>query len=691
MTSSDFNMLRLEAPRDLLQITSGTPSPEQSVELANPAVWVRTLVHQQRQAESDLRRLTELCGDAYNRTDRRTQEIEQAYQTLAEGTRYVYDRVNANEKIAEEWIRSELSSAANAYQSLASNIWQAILEHTDEANERQICQATQLARVNDALSFLAEANAARNQHLANFQGNIELWAAEHQARVASLEDQLREARAEIQRVATRIPLPATPPAPPAWRSPNRQASTSAPSAHSPLALGSPLRLNPGPTRRQQRPPAVPTTPEMRQRLEQLRSHLPPQPPTMGPITGQGGNPPSTPPGSANGPPSGPPSEPPRPPHRRPRSPSPPRNPAPTITTRDLIQLVAEGVAQATQRATTEPNRIRTSRLKMENPEPFDGKPTTPFNNWWKTVTKYLSFYPETSDQQKIVWVGTLLTGTAKAWDLHRYDMMGENDTWTNYSAAIRTEYFDSREAAGAQLKLSQLKYSGDIRAYMTEFRALNNLARATGESLQEKIDLAMPEAVIDMRFAHYLGEFADDEGFLQATYQAALQVERKKALKQAKEQMKGHTTPIGTSKTDKKEDRKNDAKTNPRAKETNPRGKTPNAKTPWFGRKDTWSTPDEAMKGVPPAEKEEYRQDRDGCWRCGRTGHKTFECLSFQTRKETKLPPAPWKTAAVSTPTGKRDRENDSEEPAAKQQKIAAVETMEVDTTPMWESEDSDF
>jgi len=687
MTSSDFNMLRLEAPRDLLQITSGTPSPEQSVELANPAVWVRTLVHQQRQAESDLRRLTELCGDAYNRTDRRTQEIERAYQTLAESTRYVYDRVNANEKIAEEWIRSELSSAANAYQSLASNIWQAILEHTDEANERQICQATQLARVNDALSFLAEANAVRNQHLANFQGNVELWVTEHQARVASLEDQLREARAEIQRVATRIPLPTTPPAPPAWRSPARQASTSAPSAHSPPALGSLLRLNPGPTLRRQRP----TTPEMRQRLEQLRSHVPPQPPTVGPITGQGGNPPSTPPGSAGGPPSVPPSEPPQPPLRRPRSPSPPRNPAPTITTRDLIQLVAEGVAQATQRTTADPNQIRTSRLKMENPETFDGKPTTPFNNWWKTVSKYLSFYPETSDQQKIVWVGTLLTGTAKAWDLHRYDMMGESDTWANYSAAIRTEYYDSREAASAQLKLSQLKYNGDIRAYMTEFRALNNLARATGESLQEKIDLAMPEAVIDMRFAHYLGEFADDEGFLHATYQAALQVERKKALKQAKEQMKGHTAAMGTGKTDKKEDRKSDAKTNPRAKETDQRGNTSNSKTPWFGRKDTWSTPDEAMKGVPPSEKEEYRQDRDGCWRCGRTGHKTFECLSFQTRKGTKLPPAPWKTAAVSTPTGKRDREKDKEEPVAKQQKVAAVETMEVDAMPMWESEDSDF
>jgi len=248
-TSSDFNMLRLEAPRDLLQITDGISRPEQAVEISNPAVWVRTLVHQQRQAESDLRRLTELCGDTYDRTDRRTQEIEQAYQTLAEGTRYVYDRVNANEKIAEEWIRSELSKVANAYQSLARNVWQAIIERTNEANERQICQATQLTRVNEALSFLAEANTARNQHLANFQGNVELWAAAHQNRVATLENQLQEARVEIQRIATRILLPTMPPVPagpPTWRSPIRQTSTSAPSAHSPPALGSLLCLNPGP-------------------------------------------------------------------------------------------------------------------------------------------------------------------------------------------------------------------------------------------------------------------------------------------------------------------------------------------------------------------------------------------------------------------------------------------------------------
>jgi len=280
-TSSDFNMLQLEAPHDLLQITDGTPRPEQSVEIANPAVWVRTLVHQQQQAESDLHRLPELYGDADDRTDRRMQEIEQAYQTLAEGMRYVYDRVNANAKIAEECLRSELLSAANAYQSLTRNVWQAIFERTNEANERQICQATQLAQVNDALSFLAEANTARNQHLANFQGNVELWAAAHQNWVSTLENQLQEARAEIQRIATRIPQVATPPVPvgpPTWRSPARQTSTSAPSAHSQPGLGSPLRLNPGPMVRRKRPPAVATTPEMRQRLEQLRRHVSPRPP-----------------------------------------------------------------------------------------------------------------------------------------------------------------------------------------------------------------------------------------------------------------------------------------------------------------------------------------------------------------------------------------------------------------------------
>jgi len=66
------------------------------------------------------------------------QRIEEAYNTLAEGTRYVYDQVHANEEIAEAWVRTELVNAANAYQTLAQDVWQAVLERTSEDNQRQI-------------------------------------------------------------------------------------------------------------------------------------------------------------------------------------------------------------------------------------------------------------------------------------------------------------------------------------------------------------------------------------------------------------------------------------------------------------------------------------------------------------------------------------------------------------------------
>lgn len=148
-----------------------------------------------------------MCGNTIDRTDKRIQQIESAYHTLMEGTRYVYDRVSANREIAENWARSELAAAANAYQTVARNIWQAIIERTNEATQRQVYQATQLARVNDALAFLGEANTARHQHLATFQGNVELWADEHQRRVAELERELQHARTKIQQIITRIPLP----------------------------------------------------------------------------------------------------------------------------------------------------------------------------------------------------------------------------------------------------------------------------------------------------------------------------------------------------------------------------------------------------------------------------------------------------------------------------------------------------
>jgi len=244
-------MLCLEAPRDVLQITDGTDQVEETLEVANSATWLRALAKQQKQAEQDLAQLVHLCGNTIDHADQRIQQIEQAYRDLSEGTRYVYDRLSANERITGDWIRSELASAASAYQAFAHNVWGAIIERTQEADQKQVGQATQLTRLNDSISFLAEANVARSQHLANFQGNVELWAEEHQKRadeqqqwVEYLERQLQKAREEARRqaealqlLAARIPVLETPrppapasgapsPEPAPWRSPVRATTSS---------------------------------------------------------------------------------------------------------------------------------------------------------------------------------------------------------------------------------------------------------------------------------------------------------------------------------------------------------------------------------------------------------------------------------------------------------------------------------
>jgi len=100
------------------------------------------------------------------------------------------------------------------------------------------------------------------------------------------------------------------------------------------------------------------------------------------------------------------------------------------------------------------------------------------------------------------------------------------------------------------------------------------------------------------------------------------------------------------------------------------------------------------MKGVPAREQEEYGTNRDDCWRCGRPGLRTYECFSFNTKKGTILPPVPWKAAVVAEEKRKQSEEPE-DQPAAKQQRGAAVDAMEINPVqlPHWmeESDESDF
>jgi len=94
-------------------------------------------------------------------------------------------------------------------------------------------------------------------------------------------------------------------------------------------------------------------------------------------------------------------------------------------------------------------------------------------------------------------------------------------------------------------------------------------------------------------------------------------------------------------------------------------------------------------RGTPEGERRIWPKQRD-CWRCGRNGHKTYECHAFIIKKGTALPKAPWKMVAVAGQ--KRWHQEDQEEPATKQQKVAALETMDTDAvTLLWEDSKLDF
>lgn len=79
--------------------------------------------------------------------------------------------------------------------------------------------------------------------------------------------------------------------------------------------------------------------------------------------------------------------------------------------------------------------------------------------------------------------------------------------------------------------------------YMMEFRVLNNFAWASGESLRKKIDVVMPDSILHMRFNQNPKDLIEDKQILHATYRAGKQVEKKKALKGARDAVRATQPP----------------------------------------------------------------------------------------------------------------------------------------------------
>jgi hypothetical protein len=107
----------------------------------------------------------------------------------------------------------------------------------------------------------------------------------------------------------------------------------------------------------------------------------------------------------------------------------------------------------------------------------------------------------------------------------------------------------------------------------------------------------------------------------------------------------------------------------------------------------------EALQDVPQSEIDKHKKDKADCWRCGRSGHKMYECYAKKTVGETELPSG-GKTASLGK--WKRDNKEDNDKEQGKSKgkdkkaKTAAVrqdnEDIDLpDAQPrIWELEDSD-
>jgi hypothetical protein len=195
--SSTVNLLRLEHPRSADDIYNDTYPNNDSVEIHEPASWLRQLAHQYQLAQADLLQFHQICGGECDRNDRPIRSMERSYEVLLQGVRYIYEQTQADAEISPEWMQTELMAAANASQQFTMQVWQGILTHNQEIGQQAIYQAIQTTRINNALSFLQTADLQRNQEQVLFYRRLTEWADRQQTTIRQLMLEQQRLRNEV--------------------------------------------------------------------------------------------------------------------------------------------------------------------------------------------------------------------------------------------------------------------------------------------------------------------------------------------------------------------------------------------------------------------------------------------------------------------------------------------------------------
>lgn len=338
----------------------------------------------------------------------------------------------------------------------------------------------------------------------------------------------------------------------------------------------------------------------------------------------------------------------------------------------------------------------TPTIQVNKPPTFDGSDLSKFRSWWMSMESYLSIHDTSrmTDEQRIYWVGMSLTSKAHGWHYQRDRTMraaGQKDTWDDYCKALRQRFTDPAQKQRDYSEMRDLKYKGDISAYLTRIQDLNLTAQCSGVALQNLILANIPDQIYDLMHAHH-GEIPqEDDMFLEAVKRAGLSYERKLANRTLIKREPSAWTKE-QSKSDRRGEQSSTSSTNSPAQTNRQRASaTTNTKD------QTWPSMKEALQGIAQADVDKRKKAKVSCWRCGRDNHRTLNCYAKRDLDGKDLPSPPSKAPKVAgvkrrtqdTAEAAEDT-SDQEQPAPKTAKISAV-TFCSDEPRIFEMSDSDL
>jgi hypothetical protein len=355
---------------------------------------------------------------------------------------------------------------------------------------------------------------------------------------------------------------------------------------------------------------------------------------------------------------------------------------------------------------TQPTTVEIDRKpkmpEMKAPQIFTGKDKTLFRAWWMSVQDYVETYSSAfpDEDAQVKWVGSLFSHKALSWHQERRKAIksqGEKDNWAAFSSAIETRFMDRREVQKDERRIRELQYEGDIDDYITKLEDLNMRVGASGPMFRAVIWDAITPEIKKMVYQSFKGIPRDDDAMIEAVKEAAYIVEN------IEEEIKGpkkRTLEVRENRPSKEATRPRETQQKDRKvkeKKTERKGSSDKKKS---DKPAIFASGREALQDVPQSEIDKHKKDKADCWRCGRSGHKMYECYAKKTVGGTEL-----SNGGNTASLGKRKRDNDDEDDKEqekktkgkdKKAKTAAVhhndEDIDLpDAQPrIWELEDSD-